>query len=84
MTVPLAVIAAAKAMLNGDDSMAAAKALEDALVAAYWESDNTTFERVEGLIDALALYEPGGRAPYIGLEELHEAINVALRRLDEL
>lgn len=69
MTVANEVVAAANAILSGDDSGRAAAALEAAL-HTYHPYD----EDFEDLLEALALYSPGMGSPYTDHGQLCDAI----------
>lgn len=69
MTVASEVVAAAVAILSGDDSGRAAAALEAAL-HTYHPYD----EDFEDLLEALALYSPSMGPPYTDHRQLCDAI----------
>lgn len=69
MTVASEVVAAANAILSGDDSGRAAAALEAAL-HTYHPYD----EDFEDLLEVLALYSPGMEVPYTDHRQLCDAI----------
>jgi hypothetical protein len=64
---------AAQRVLAGDESVEAAQKLEGVLLDDY-PGD----ERLDDLLEALALYAPGQAAPYVGAEGLRTAIREAL------
>lgn len=67
------LIAAAQPILNGDDSMVAAAALEAVLLDDYPDDD-----RFEDLLETLAAYRPGEGVPYFSYAELLQATRDAL------
>ena len=69
MTVASEVTAAARRILDGDDSTFAAAALEEAIHARH-----PLEEEFDDLLEALALYAPGTGSPYIGYNQLCDAI----------
>ena len=69
---------AAKRVLDGDESMAAANDLEGVVLDDY-PGD----ERLEYLHEALALYSPGQGSPYVNAEGLRRVVHDALRHLNE-
>ncbi len=63
------VAEAARRILGGDDSMAAAAALEGALLAHHPYADE-----FEDLLEALAMYAPSLGPPYVGYPGLCEEL----------
>lgn len=70
--------AAAKRVLAGDESMAAASDLERVVL-----DDHPGDERLEDLHEALALYSPFDGSPYVDAEGLRRAIQDALNRMGD-
>ncbi len=70
------LIAAANRILEGDDSMNAARDLEGVVADGFREDD-----RVQDLAYVLALYQPGGVSPYVDASELRKTITRTLSRL---
>ena len=64
---------AARQILDGDDSVRAANALEALL------HDTDEGERFDDLVEALALYSPLDGPPHTNAEQLRAAIREALR-----
>jgi hypothetical protein len=71
------LLAAARRVLDGDDSSNAVSALEGVLLDEY-PGD----ERFEDLLEALALYAPGMGSPYLGRPEIRDAIRQAMEVID--
>lgn len=71
------LLAAARRVLDGDDSANAVSVLEGVLLDEY-PGD----ERFEDLVEALALYAPGMGPPYLGRTEIRNAIRQALEGID--
>lgn len=69
--------AAARRVLEGDESVQAANAVEQVLIEDYAGD-----ERFEELHDALALYSPFERPPYVQAPELRERLSQAFLHLD--
>lgn len=68
--------AAAQRVLEGDESVLAANELERIVVEDYPGDD-----RLDDLLEALALYAPGQGFPYTGPAELRRAVRDALATL---
>ncbi len=68
--------AAARRVLQGDESREAASLLEGAVIDDY-PGD----ERLDDLLYTLSMYSPGTGAPYCDAEELREALGRALSDL---
>jgi hypothetical protein len=66
----------AQRILAGDESVAAARELEAALLDQY-PGD----ERLDGLLEALSLYAPGSGRAYYEPDELRKAIREAMSAL---
>ena len=77
MSLSHRVIEAADRLFSGDESIAAAQQLEAALLDEYAGDD-----RVTDLLEALALYSPGGGTPYYDVTELRHAVRATLDELD--
>jgi hypothetical protein len=60
---------AADRFLGGDESVAAAQALEGVLIEEYLGD-----ERMEELLYALSLYSPGSGEPYSGAPEVRRLV----------
>ena len=60
-----------------DDSMDAARALEGVVL-----NDYPGDERLDDLLEALALYSPGEGPPYVNAEDLRSAVRAAWTRLE--
>lgn len=68
--------AAVQRVLAGDESVLAASELERIVVEDYLGDD-----RLDDLLEALALYAPGQGSPYTGPAELRRAVRDALATL---
>jgi hypothetical protein len=71
--------AAARRVLDGDDSIAAARALEAVIVEDYLGD-----ERLEELLYILSMYSPAGGPPYTDAATLRREVAVGLQTLDEV
>ncbi|MQW77530.1 hypothetical protein GHK92_16785 [Nocardioides sp. dk4132] len=71
------LLAAAQRILDGDDSANAVSALEGVLLDDYPDD-----ERFDDLLEAVTLYAPGMRSPYIGRAEIRDAVRQALNAVD--
>ena len=71
------LLAAAKRVLDGDDSAEAVSALEGVLLDDYLGD-----ERFDDLAEALALCAPGMGSPYLGRAEIRDAIRQAWKVVD--
>jgi hypothetical protein len=78
MTVAPEVTAAARRILDGDDSAHAAAALEEAL-----HTYHPFEEEFEDLLESLALYAPSMGSPYTDHRQLCDAIRQSAISLDE-
>lgn len=67
---------AVRRVLAGDDSVVAANELERVLSEEYPDD-----ERLDDLLEVLALYAPGQPPPYTGPDELRRAVSEALAAL---
>lgn len=70
-------VAAAQRILDGDDSMEAAAALEHVVLRDFADDD-----RLDDFLEVLSLYAPGLGRPYAEVEQLRAAIREALALLD--
>lgn len=69
---------AAHKVLTGDDSVVAANELERVVTEDYPGDD-----RLDDLLEVLALYAPSQSPPYTGPDELRQAVQDALAALAE-
>jgi len=78
MTAVPEVTAAARRILDGDDSAIAAAALEEAL-----HTYHPYEEEFEDVLEALALYAPSMGSPYIDHRQLCDAIRLSPIGIDD-
>ena len=70
-------VAAAQTVLDGDDSIRAANALEAVVLDDYLDD-----ERFDELGEVLALYAPGQGRPYSDAEELRSVIRQTISNVE--
>ena len=68
----------ARRVLEGDESVEAARALESAVLDRHLGD-----ERLDDLVEALSLYAPGSGQPYYEAKELREVVREAMPILRE-
>ena len=69
---------AARRVLEGDESIAAARSLEEVVV-----NDYPGDERLDELVYLLSLYSPGVGQPYCDAQDLRTAVRRALADLED-